>query len=242
MGASNLGTLSTADRDGSRRMSRPCAWSIALVVTVSIALVNATEVSACSCAPGPSLQVALEQSPLVFVGTVRAISKSPPTNLEGRRAFNLDNEVEFEVERVFKGDDRDRVTVLTSSSTPACGFPFESGIRYLVYTFQRDDSLPGVSLCGETKAAHESEDELRALAELVDRSPVETRSDTASGLTSEPSKRNSPPPSRVRQTKRGCACGLAPVDQRGGAAWLLGGVAFLLLLLLRRRHDQRSNQ
>ena len=112
---------------------------------------------ACSCArPLPPLE-AKERAAAVFSGTVISQERSP----QQRDRFQ-DIKVNFRVQRVWKGDIGNTVTISTNRSSAACGINFRNRQRYLVYAFDNRNELT-TNLCSRTKLLANAREDLRAL-------------------------------------------------------------------------------
>lgn len=105
----------------------------------------------CSCAQ-VSVDEAINGSSYIFSGVVTAI--------EERSDGYVD--VNMAVSTVWKGPDHRGVEVTTHSSSATCGFPFQEGESYLVYT---DSEHKSVSLCSRTAELGNAEADLAALGE-----------------------------------------------------------------------------
>lgn len=124
-------------------------WTIAASIDTSNRLAFA-----CSCSAGISVSEYVEKSSSTFVGTVQDVE----ANANGGYDVQFAN-----VSRVWGEWANDfpydgRVTVWTSSLGDGdCGYPFERGVEYLVYT-QRDESSNTLwaDLCNGTKPAEQA--------------------------------------------------------------------------------------
>ncbi len=104
---------------------------------------------ACSCGDPGTPAEALAISELVFRGTVSSIG-SPDE--EGW----LD--VEFDVVTVWKGTDAPTKTLTTHQDSATCGYPFEAGVEYVVYSHNGSN----VGLCGRTAPVEFAGEDLAA--------------------------------------------------------------------------------
>jgi hypothetical protein len=107
--------------------------------------------ASCSCMQ-VSVDDAINDSSYIFTGTV--------TDLE--RLSSGDHEATVDVTEVWKGPNHSEVAVRTPESSAACGFPFQEGTSYLVYTNTEDRF---VSLCSRTAELSNAEADLEALGE-----------------------------------------------------------------------------
>ena len=86
---------------------------------------------ACSCADPGSPSEAMEWADMVFTGQVSSmtINRESPVILSGADLVT----VEFQASQVWKGPQRELLSVTTEWSEVSCGYEFEEGGRYLVY-------------------------------------------------------------------------------------------------------------
>ena len=110
-----------------------------------------TTTFACSCADPGTPAEALAESELVFRGTVTSIS---PEDSE------LQLTVQFDVHKVWKGADAASITLTTQADTAACGYPFERGVEYVVYSWNGVD----VARCSRTAPVELAGEDLDAFA------------------------------------------------------------------------------
>lgn len=126
------------------------AFVILLFISFTVCAFPSTSY-ACKCVEPKSPKEELEESSAVFSGKVI-------DQLEkGRTQFIL-----FEVKESWKGFNESQVIVETVDSSSSCGYEFEDGKEYIVYTNETDGHLE-VSLCSRTdllSAASEDIDEL----------------------------------------------------------------------------------
>ncbi len=136
--------------------------------------ISPTSTYACSCvAPGTPTE-ALAESELVFRGTVTSIR---PADDSLRLA------VQFDVHTIWKGADSETMTLTTSADTAACGYPFEEGVEYVVYSWDGVD----VGRCGRTAPLELAVEDLAAFSGAAQTSPDADFANTGSGgLADEP--------------------------------------------------------
>jgi hypothetical protein len=108
---------------------------------------------ACSCIVSPPPQEALEDAEDVFAGEVLEIT-------EAETDMYID--VRIRVDQTWKGVDDPEVTVRTPDNSAACGFYFEVGQEYLVYTSEMEGEIQ-VSLCSRTALLSDAGEDLDAL-------------------------------------------------------------------------------
>ena len=98
----------------------------------------------CSCHE-TTLEENFKLSEAVFVGKVVNIKP-----LEGSKC--MDVIVEFEVSRVYKGNIKEKVEVVTAYQPSACGFDFNVCNEYLVFSYLKEGNLR-TSTCTHTMNA-----------------------------------------------------------------------------------------
>ncbi len=111
---------------------------------------------ACSCAQPPEPRDALEQATSVFSGLVVDITTEDTSDGFTRRA------VTFDIISSWKGTDQARTVVRTGMDSADCGFNFEVGQRYLVYT-SGDTANPNTGICDRTKLLRVSGEDIAKL-------------------------------------------------------------------------------
>lgn len=132
-------------------------WMLAAILLLAGSLAafqGAGSAFACSCAQPGSPQEELDRASAVFSGRVLSVTGDD---------FGM--VATFDADRKWKGDGLAggrTVKVSTAASGDACGYPFEEGPWYLVYTHGDDND---VSLCSRTALFSEAGDDIRALGE-----------------------------------------------------------------------------
>ena len=114
-------------------------------------VMSPTSTYACSCAPPGTPAEALAHSDLVFRGMVTSIE---PGDDEHQLA------VQFDVQTVWKGANTDTITLATQQDTAACGYPFEAGVEYVVYSYDGSD----VARCSRTAPVELAAEDLAAFS------------------------------------------------------------------------------
>jgi hypothetical protein len=115
----------------------------------------------CSCQYIEDAGVGIEISDLVFLGRVVALEVVPTT--EPTRVHQADDVLAtFEVQRGWKGEMSDRITVRTPFGDVVCGFDFRIGRDYLVYANWWDGEVY-VSLCSRTAPFLEAQQDMEDL-------------------------------------------------------------------------------
>jgi hypothetical protein len=101
----------------------------------------------CDCAPPPAPKKAMVFATAVFLAEVVKIEEAG----EWRT-------VTLRVAKWWKGGDAAEVTISTHKSGKSCGYGFEKGKKYLVYTHEEPkQKTQHVSLCGRTRTEKEAE-------------------------------------------------------------------------------------
>jgi len=116
--------------------------------------------AACSCAPPPAPEVALQGAGAVFEGTVVGIPAAPTENEP--MGFGP-VEYRFNVAQSWKGNVGMEARVTTNSSGAACGRKYSKGETYIVYGTVGDDGMVRDSLCSRTRTRENAADDLAAL-------------------------------------------------------------------------------
>lgn len=134
-------------------------------------------VYACSCATS-SVSEALGNASFVFSGRVIDIRNSRSVDAQ---VFSGTDPlyIFFEVVEIWKGRPYKTMVVSTAIDGASCGYSFQVGIEYMVYTYG-DDPFPNVSLCSRTAPRQETHEDLQVLG--PGRSPVEPFPDTLLAL------------------------------------------------------------
>jgi hypothetical protein len=125
-----------------------------LLLGTSLFVLSANAALACSCAP-TTPQQSLERSNAVFSGKVINVAKFSNSSESGVR-------VTFDVSKVWKGTNKQKLVVTTSDSSASCGYSFQEGKEYLVYASSQENKLQ-TGLCSGTKSLSEARTDLAAL-------------------------------------------------------------------------------
>lgn len=116
---------------------------LVLIPVIAIGLVSSIgscrEAFGCSCVEPKPPAEAFQESKTVFSGKVVSINSDEFTKL-----------VTFDVDRAWKGVSEDRVTAVTPANSAACGYDFEEGGEYLIYSHDAEESL-NVIICSRTQ-------------------------------------------------------------------------------------------
>jgi len=97
---------------------------------------------------------ARKQSRAIFSGRVLEVTENPQTY------FVV---VKFRIERLWKGNLSDEVTIITGHGGGDCGYRFEVGESYLVYAYGSDENRLGTNICQRTKKLSDAREDLRIL-------------------------------------------------------------------------------
>ncbi|NDK10306.1 hypothetical protein GW846_06045 [Candidatus Gracilibacteria bacterium] len=107
---------------------------------------------ACSCMMPADALSSLETSDSVFVGTVSRISEG-----------SSKNKVLFDVQKTWKGVDTQTIQIETNNNSAACGYNFVEDQEYVVYAYENQDDVLGVSLCSRTAELTAENTDVQAL-------------------------------------------------------------------------------
>ena len=99
--------------------------------------------------------------------------------------------VQFDVQTVWKGTNTDTITLVTQEDTAACGYPFEAGVEYVVYSY---DGTDVGSLCSRTAPVELAAEDLAAFS---------------GGCADQPGRPTSPTPETA----------VSPPTNQGRTAW-----------------------
>lgn len=180
---------------------------------------------ACSCIGKPPPSVAAERADAVIearVDGVEGVSGTP--NARGADLLRY----ELSVARIFKGEVGASTTLVTRSSSAACGRSFVVGKRYLIYAYRTDDGDLADTMCSRTRLLSEADEDLAALGAGTVPSAPAVQGDTQS--REPPRIEPAPlPAGPAPAAARGCSVG-AP-----GPGLALGLVLAALVARRRRR-------
>ncbi len=118
-----------------------------LVGFFALLIFTTTDAYACSCIPSggeplkQQIAKAKKDSAAVFSGKVLEIIKKPE---------NYQIVVKFQVQSSWKGNVSKQITVTTASDSAMCGYNFEVGESYLVYTSGADVKNLRTDICTRT--------------------------------------------------------------------------------------------
>lgn len=115
-------------------------------------LFSAPKALACSCNTQPPSE-AFENSAAVFTGTVTDIQHNTGSY-----------SVQFSVKEAWKGLSDSQATVTTSDNDGTCGYDFEQGVKYIVYTYGNEESMQ-TGICSRTQPIADAYEDLAYLGE-----------------------------------------------------------------------------
>jgi hypothetical protein len=126
---------------------------------------------ACVCFGPPTPEEALEESAMVFLGTVVRLEAIAPDEPGETRIINgqtwpdpydfYTRRALLRLERFWKGP-RSPIVVLETGLFNSCAFDFDIGRRYLVYVHESDGAL-STSICTRTKRFNIHIEDLKVL-------------------------------------------------------------------------------
>lgn len=128
---------------------------------------------ACSCmGPGPPCEVAWKAA-TVFAEVVVDKTVTNDANLLGRAVRNP-VKVSFTVERVLTGMSKGTkdAEIFTGMGGGDCGYHFERGVRYIVYSYKEPDGRLSTGICSRTKLLADAVEDLAYFDGLVEAKPL----------------------------------------------------------------------
>lgn len=120
--------------------------AIVRLMAVVAMLLASSKSMACSCG-FPGVSTAYGWSDFAFTGRVKNVRNFEPYRYD---------QIEFEVNEVFKGKDISLDLIYTHYSGATCGFPFKEGVEYFVFgsiggsSWSEYEGKPFVSSCSYT--------------------------------------------------------------------------------------------
>jgi hypothetical protein len=152
-----------------------------ILVSCVLALFPATAAWACTCSQGaPGKCAGLQKDDVVFLGTVMDIERVAPANSEAAAAHSSDgadasgngaatNSVgtaappawpvmryRFRVDEKFSGADTAEIEVFSGGDDGDCGYRFQKGGQYVVFTQQETEGRLFATLCNGTRTVSEA--------------------------------------------------------------------------------------
>jgi hypothetical protein len=177
------------------------------LVTILFFTFGVERVRACSCAT-QEREAAFEAAVSVFEGRVTGIDHPQGSPVV----------VTLDVVRTWKGADGETFTLRTQEQSAACGYAFETGRSYLVYTYQSDDDSEWTGLCSRTSPV----DSEQAAADIDAMGAGVTPVDPTGGQEEPPPEPAEVPP--VEQRSGGCASCSAAGGEADLMPILFGGL------------------
>jgi hypothetical protein len=136
---------------------------LALLVACGFAALVPASADACSCrVPEADLPTALKtaRAEADTIVHVRALSVKPRWALLEWVGIDVDQELEFDVLEVFKGEVGSKLVLPMGRGL--CEVPFQPGQEYLVYAYRVDGQL-ATNACSRTRPATKNDSELEWL-------------------------------------------------------------------------------
>ncbi len=133
---------------------------VLLSLFVLVVCLDPASAYACSCEEPGAPTEERDESTSVFAGVVVRVDTL--MTQQGYEAIH----VLFEVQRIWKGPDSTAVLVRTAACSGLCGYFFQVGETYLVYTFaDRETGALWTNLCTRTNVLRDATEDLMALGE-----------------------------------------------------------------------------
>lgn len=209
-------------------------FKLVIIAAFSSVVFTATpqRADACSCV-APKLTDQLANSTTIFAGKMTAFERTKADDI------NSDVRFTFDLERTFKGESADVMTVWTGGNSAACGSNFEKGKSYVVFATTGDKGLRTGLCSGNTIATPGFLAEIDAAMgtpttpppqEPPPSDPPPSDPPPSDPPPSDPPPNGTPPP----VAKGNPACGGCASSANNGA---LGGLLWigLVLVFARRR-------
>ncbi|MDD2907632.1 MAG: hypothetical protein PHH98_03240 [Candidatus Gracilibacteria bacterium] len=138
-------------------------------ILIFLTFVSYSQTFACSCIMPEGPNESLNNASSVFIGRVDKIEQSSIANeLLGDYRRNI---VSFNVKNSIKGNLSNNVTITTARDSATCGYNFEEGKEYIVYTHGEGRDLE-VSLCSRTAEIVNATEDLEAFKEILQDSKI----------------------------------------------------------------------
>lgn len=140
--------------------------ALALTAAALWLLAGSGTVHACSCVMPGAPAEELKSHAAVFAGQVVSLSQPNRFGQAVSPSF-AETGVEFQVNRVWKGDVGENTRITTPPTGGACGVPFVEGEEYLVYAYAsaQEDGGYAANICSRTRPLSEAAEDLEALGE-----------------------------------------------------------------------------
>jgi len=142
-----------------------------IVTFLLFSYITASPAKACSCCL-QDFDSANNSAAAIFVGKVISIEQ-----LGHKERVTLD------VKQSWKGSAANSKEVFTRADSDACGYFFEVGKSYLIYTYKNNDETFWVSACSRTRprSARQAKDDSKKLNELNNGSKTKTNFSVLTG-------------------------------------------------------------
>jgi len=136
--------------------------SSVLLLSIIFSFTFPTVSYGCSCLKPPKTEKAYEVAQKVFTGKVLKVSEDLKKN----------KIVSIQILESYKGVKTPTIEVKTANNSASCGFHFEVGKKYLVYTYGEQNET---NICSRTNALNLAEEDLKILNSLSQtKQPIKT--------------------------------------------------------------------
>lgn len=151
--------------------------SATLLLTTTFLAVTTRPAHACACMAPEAASVERDRATAVFSGTVTDIA--PAEISDGPNIFPPQNRyaITFDVAEQWKGALGDTATISTASQSAACGYNFETGQAYLVYSYGEATDLQ-TGLCSRTSRLENAAEDIVELGNAIPAAPTEATTGT----------------------------------------------------------------
>ena len=123
-----------------------------IIFSTFLIALTVSDIFACSCFPQEEIPIerqvrdAYQKSSAVFVGKVIKVNEKSDVVL-----------VRFRVEKIWNNKFQGEITVSTAKDSAACGYKFEIGKKYLVYSDGKNNNLT-TNICTRTSTSESNKD------------------------------------------------------------------------------------
>lgn len=121
-----------------------------------------TSAFACDCDGTSSFETEFRNSDEIFVGQVILIK---PYKGQKKQKHFSEFVLKFKIDKIYKGTSTENIKVITPVAIACCGYPFEKGKTYLVYSFVNHNAYH-VTYCSRTKRLNEAKEDIDKLNNL----------------------------------------------------------------------------
>lgn len=136
-------------------------------------VLNVTPTWACSCFPLRSPNEEMNESTAVFSGQVIRINI--PDHFGGMRSVGNPLTATFTVYKIWKGPHKNPIVIQTTRDSASCGYNFEVGQEYLVYSYGSPSNLQ-TNICTRTTSLDNANVDLQAIGSSVEPPPFKDQS------------------------------------------------------------------